>query len=322
MIQKKTVKRSGLLALAMIMALGIWSAVVYADETDAGSVSLNITAGEHGTVNGHTGSFTETVTSGSDLILDCQADEGYVIGSVIVNDAEVESEDLSGILQQLKGKLTLEELTTDLSLTVNFTESGTDPVAPSEDESGADIGAGDTEDTSDTDTDISDAGAEGADNDNDEDPADIDLGDDEATDAEIQETGSEDEPGSLSTGEDTTEEIDLDDSGETGGEEVQPGQTEPEVTDDEDATAEEDTGKTEEEKPEATEEHAKEKTDDKVKSEEKQEGKGDDDTYVSDESPKTGDAFHMPVILAMLASLCTLAGIAIRQLLRKRHEEV
>ena len=122
-MERNMMKRSSLMLLVAMIALMMSCGISFADETGS-TVTIKITAGEHGSVNGKTGYFTESVTSGDNLILSCKADEGYVIDSIIVNDAEVEEADLDGILHQESGSLTLEELTTGLSVTVGFAEEG------------------------------------------------------------------------------------------------------------------------------------------------------------------------------------------------------
>ena len=319
-MERNMMKRSSLMLLVAMIALLMSCGISFADETGS-TVAIHITSGEHGTINGQTGSFTETVTSGNDLVLECKADEGYVIESVTVNNAEVEYADLSGILNKNSGKLTLEELTMDLSVTVDFAEESAD----------AEVGSG----AMDTETDPSDKGTDDADTVevNGSGGEDTETGNGSAEDLETQTMGTEDEPGSLSTGEEPDAEIDLDDKNQTGGEETQPGTT--------DAAEKEDSGSTETAERAADDEKAAtetnkdlDKTSDESTSEKGKSGKDDtedstseeatdssEDTYTSDSSPKTGDPFPVQVILVMLSSLCALAGIAVRQLLKRNPED-
>ena len=332
MIQKKTVKKSGLLALAMIMALSIWSTAVFADETDVGSVSLNITAGEHGTVIGKSGSFTETVAAGSDLTLRCEGDEGYVIGAVTVNDAELAYADLEGIIGEKAADLTVEEVTVDLSLTVTFAEAGTDASDSTETGMSGDETAAGTENENEGNM----TTGEGSDSASGE-TSDGDLiftgsGDE---DAALQTEGTIDEPGSLSTGEDNAEETLLDDSGKAGGEEDGDEQeqggsagdaetddrTQAEMNDDEtsdDADQSTDEKKQAEETGKAGSDEQRGKTGDESKKASADTAKG---SQYSDESPRTGDSFPMTVILLMLVSLCGVAGIALHALLKHRDAD-
>ena len=324
-MERNMMKRSSLMLLVVMIALMMSCGISFADEAGS-TVTIKITAGEHGSINGHTGSFTETVTSGNDLILECTADEGYVIDSIVVNDAEVEEADLGGILHQGSGDLTLEELTTGLSVTVRFAEEGTDVSAETgsvdEETDPADT-SGETDDSDVVDTgddDLSDAGTEN--------------GDETGDDLETETMSTDDEPGSLSTGEDPDAEVDLDDGDQSGGEETQPGTTETEDTGDSDSGEEADQASDEGKDTEETGKTSNE-TSDGAASETGKSDKGDaadegstgdsestDETYSADSSPKTGDTFPMSVIFAMLASLCALAGIVLRQLLKRRSEEV
>lgn len=305
MSRKNIAKKSGLFMLAVIMAMGMCSAAAFAGESAAGSVSVQITSGEHGTVSGKSGSFTETVTSGEDLTLRCAAEDGYVISAVTVNDAQLAYEDLDGIIGEKEADLTLEEVTMDLSLTVNFAAADEDEALDDETitDEGSEAGSEDTE-----------AG--------DEELIFSDSEDQEALEAE----GSIDEPGSLSTGEENAEEVLTDDSGKTGGEETEDGQDteeasdEPATTDGSEGKADpgaEDQSADEQEQTEDTEESKTGKEAGKT-----DEGKDSSDSeqetepVYEDESPKTGDDFPMSVILIMLSSLCTLAGIALHALLK------
>ena len=323
-MERNMMKRSSLMLLVAMIALMMSCGISFADET-GNTVAIHITSGEHGTINGQTGSFTETVTSGNDLILECKADEGYVIESVTVNNAEVEYADLSGIMNKNSGKLTLEKLTMDLSVTVDFAEESAD----------AEVGSG----AMDTETDPSDKGTDDADTVevNGSGGEGTETGNGSAEDLETQTMGTEDEPGSLSTGEEPDAEIDLDDKNQTGGEETQPGTTDAadkedsgstetaeRAADDEKATTETgtETGKdSDKTSDESTSEKGKSDKDDTEDSTSEEPTDSSEDTYTSDSSPKTGDPFPVQVILVMLSSLCALAGIAVRQLLKRNPED-
>lgn len=320
-MERNMMKRSSLMLLVAMIALMMSCGISFADETGS-TVTVKITAGEHGSVNGKTGNFTEAIASGGNLTLSCKADEGYVIHSIIVNDAEVEEADLDGILHQGSGSLTLEELTTGLSVTVGFAEEGAAASAETgtmdEETDSADTSA-ETDDLSVSDVgdvDLSDAGTEN--------------GDETGDDLETETMSTDDEPGSLSTGEDPDAEVDLDDEGQSGGEETQPGTTETDTSDAESDSEE----AAEQPSDDGTKEDKTEEDSEKTSSETEKDGKGnvkdsdseddsdnEDASYVSDSSPKTGDTFPMPVIFAMLSSLCALAGIGVRQFLKKRTQE-
>lgn len=90
-------------------------------EADTGSsIVVSIACGEHGKVNGKTGDITETVTSGADLKLILSADEGYLIGSVLINDEPLAASDLIGIDGETNSQLDLEGLEDALSVKVIF----------------------------------------------------------------------------------------------------------------------------------------------------------------------------------------------------------
>ena len=84
------------------------------------SVTVSIICGEHGSINNKTGEFSETVTSGGDLHLSFAAEEGYLIGKVLINDEPLASADLEGIAGEQSGQLDLEGLEESLSVQVVF----------------------------------------------------------------------------------------------------------------------------------------------------------------------------------------------------------
>ena len=278
--------RKGSLMLLIIMIVLMMSCgISFADETGS-TINVQITSGEHGTVNDRTGSFTETAASGSNLTLKCRADDGYVIGTVLVNDAEVESEDLDGILNEATGQLTLEGLTADLTVTVNFTEFGSD--------------ADDVIGSSGLATDLPEQLMS-----MEEEPGSLSTGED--PDAEVilddqsQTGGEETQPG--------VSETDVTGTGESGSEDAEKQGSGKKKND---GDMEEGSGRTGSKTGKAGKgTTVKEVTD-----------KSDSATgvYESSTSPKTGDDFPMQVIIAMTASLFALTGIAGRQILKRKRK--
>ena len=282
MRQRNIQKHLGVIMTVVIMVL-ISSAAVFAGESE-GEITVQITVGQNGSINGHTESYTETVLPGDDLVLDLKADDGLVISSVLVNETALSANDLEGILGQNAASLTLEKLLSDVAVNIVFAEEAV-PVEDPEDESDP---AGEfTEEEG-------EPGSDGIGNDADQ--------------------STEEGPGSLSTGEGTVEEIDLDDPGQTGGEQEieDPGKTESE----EDPEGTEEAGKSG--KP--GKESGKEGTETGEKSTESSVGKDLAANY-RHSSPKTGDTFPVRIILLLLASLCTIAGLVIRVVMRRRSED-
>lgn len=109
-----------LILAVIIMSIGSQS--VFADDTTSGgsTVAASIKCGEHGTVNEKTGEFTETVASGGNLHLEFAADEGYVIGSILINEEQLDDDDMDGIAGATSGVLDLEGLEDTLSVQVIF----------------------------------------------------------------------------------------------------------------------------------------------------------------------------------------------------------
>ena len=109
-----------LILAVIIMSIGSQS--VFADDTTSvgSTVVASINCGEHGTVNEKTGEFTETVASGGNLHLEFAADEGYVIGSILINEEQLDDEDLEGTAGATSGVLDLEGLEDNLSVQVIF----------------------------------------------------------------------------------------------------------------------------------------------------------------------------------------------------------
>lgn len=90
-------------------------------EAESGtSIVVSIICGEHGKVEGKTGDFTEMVTSGSDLKLILAADQGYLIGNVLINDEPLAASDLIGIAGKTNSQLDLEDLEDSLSVKIIF----------------------------------------------------------------------------------------------------------------------------------------------------------------------------------------------------------
>ena len=85
-------------------------------------VSVYMIAGEHGTMNGSAGNHTESFETGTDVNLKIQAEEGYLIDSIRVNEEELEDSDANGVIGKRSGELTLGELEDDVTVEADFTE--------------------------------------------------------------------------------------------------------------------------------------------------------------------------------------------------------
>lgn len=139
-------------ALICLLLVNVPSSFADDAASSGATVTVSISCGDHGTVNANSGEFAEVITSGSDLHLVIAADEGYLIGSVLINDEPLAASDLVGIAGETSGQLDLEGLEDDLSVQITFMteaeyeeykgESGivTDPFA------GDVTGGGDTDD--------------------------------------------------------------------------------------------------------------------------------------------------------------------------------
>ena len=118
--------------MAVVCAVILLAPSVFADDADGqeddvlqaagteSSVTVSIICSKHGYVNDKTGEFSETVSSGSDLHLSLTAEEGYLIGKVLINDESLAAADLEGIEGEQSGQLDLEGLEENLSLQVVF----------------------------------------------------------------------------------------------------------------------------------------------------------------------------------------------------------
>ncbi len=178
-------------------------------------VRIDVTVGPHGMVNGHAESYTETAAADTETMFTLKADEGYVIGSVKVNDADLAPEDLEGIVGAEEADLEIESSAGALNLAVAFREKGVDVATATgeiaggigalvtdasesvteavedeaDDESGSDEVAGDDEDGDEV------AGTEGPGGDENDEPGE-DAGDEEtdigAEGTEAEDTGAED----------------------------------------------------------------------------------------------------------------------------------
>lgn len=115
--------------MALICVMVLLSPSAFADDAGTGSdgvaaITVSIVCSEHGSVNEKTGEFTETVPSGGDLHLSFAADEGYLIGKVLINDEPLAAADLEGIAGEQTGQIDLEGLEEDLSLQIVFMTPG------------------------------------------------------------------------------------------------------------------------------------------------------------------------------------------------------
>ena len=146
-----------LVLAAVLPALWLLPETAFAEETAEDPVLLEVNVGENGTVDGHENDYIEKIDSGEDVTLTLEADDGYVIEDVQINDEPLETSDLEGIAGESYAELDLDSLDSDLEVAVSFAE-GEASVDAADDE-GAGDRTGDTE-TGQTDGDGSEAGSE------------------------------------------------------------------------------------------------------------------------------------------------------------------
>ena len=118
------------------------------DSSESGSaadsenkVSVNVSVGEHGTVNGHSSDYTETLASGQTLSLAIQAAAGYAISDILVNGVSLHAADQENVVGQSSATEELEDLEEDLSIAVKFAATepdGNTGEESSDDEAGSD----------------------------------------------------------------------------------------------------------------------------------------------------------------------------------------
>ena len=171
---KKNIRSCGILVLSVVLSLAIGCASAFADEED---ISVQVTVGEHGSVNGHTSDFAENIESGNSLSLEIEADNGYVIGAVLVNEEELPDDDTKSITGKMKGTVDLEELEEDVTVSIEFEE---DPAVTEGSEDSQASGNADPADTDESGTgDDTGSGADPAGEDGSEQEQDAEIGSDE-----------------------------------------------------------------------------------------------------------------------------------------------
>lgn len=175
------------------------------------TVRIDVTVGPHGMVNGHAESYTQTAAVDAEITLALKADEGYVIGSVKVNDTDLAAEDLEGIVGAEEADLEIESSAGALNLAVAFREKGVD-VATATGEIAGELGA--------LVTDASQSVTEAVENEADDEasgtePAGTNVGDEVGSD----EVAGADEDGDEVAGTEGPEEDENGESGEDAGDE-------------------------------------------------------------------------------------------------------
>ena len=174
---KKNIRSCGILVLSVVLSLAIGCASAFADEED---ISVQVTVGEHGSVNGHTSDFEEIIESGNSLSLEINADSGYVIGAVLVNEEELPDDDTESITGKMKGTVDLEELEEDVTVSIEFEE---DPAVTEGSEDSQASGNAAPADTDESGTgDDTGSGADPAGEDGSEQEQDAEIGSDEEAD--------------------------------------------------------------------------------------------------------------------------------------------
>lgn len=343
MRQKTMLKKCGMLLVILVLALAIGSTAVFADEENPseGTISVQITVGENGSVNGHTESYSESIAGGSNLILNCAADDGFVISRIYVNDAELDTDDLDGIASKSTGNLTLESLTQNVTVAVQFSAEGAgdqeEPVVTDNDDNtqGDDVAgtvgegsvAEDDEDSDNGEETPADSAEDAEDSDGDQDSEDTwnlegseddenlgeaDLFPDEDPDGtdDIPEDGAADTDAEAGEKAGTDNTATEDGSDSVGAEDGEDSAGSDQTTADQSGTETKETASTD-----AGQNAASGSTDGKGSTED-----ASDDSYM-DGNPKTGDSFPAQIVLIMLTSLCAMAGLIVSHLLRRRGLE-
>lgn len=99
-------------------------------------VSVSVAVSGHGTVNGHDSDYTETLAPGETLVLQIQAEDGYRISDIRINETPLYTSDQESVIGQSSATEELEDLEEDLAVSVEFAE-----------ETGDEAGAADGADT-------------------------------------------------------------------------------------------------------------------------------------------------------------------------------
>lgn len=146
-----------LVLAAVLPALWLLPETAFAEEMAEDPVLLEVNVGDNGTVDGHENDYIERIDSGEDVTLTLEADDGYVIEDVQINEEPLETSDLAGIAGESYAELDLDSLDSDLEVAVSFAEG--EASVDAADDVGAGDGSEDTE-AGQTDGDGSEAGGE------------------------------------------------------------------------------------------------------------------------------------------------------------------
>ena len=112
-------------------------------EDQGKEVTISVSVGEHGSVNGHSSDYTETLAPGGTLSLAIQADTGYAISDILVNGVSLHATDQESVLGQSTAEEELEDLQDDLSIAVDFSEAaGSSDASAGPDEKAGEDGSG------------------------------------------------------------------------------------------------------------------------------------------------------------------------------------
>ena len=122
--------------VAVILVVTAFPAYVF-----AGEVNVRVEVGDHGSVNGHSESYTESVVEGAAYQISIRAEEGYEIQTVKVNDESVAGILADPIEGQTSAEITLGQINGDADIAVTFRAKA----------SGADTGSTDDTGTESTD---------------------------------------------------------------------------------------------------------------------------------------------------------------------------
>jgi|GEM_PF-3881576 len=101
--------------VAVILVVTAFPAYVF-----AGEVNVRVEVGDHGSVNGHSESYTESVVEGAAYQISIRAEEGYEIQTVKVNDEPVAGILAEPVEGQTSAEITLGQINGDADIAVTF----------------------------------------------------------------------------------------------------------------------------------------------------------------------------------------------------------
>ena len=121
-------RKTGLLAMMLMLfaAAGLLAGQqTFADEAEETvpepeKIRLDVTVGEHGSVNGQTQDFTQEMNEGASCALIMEAEEGYLTGEILVNGEQLPEGEKARQEGNSETKLLLENLLDSAEISVSF----------------------------------------------------------------------------------------------------------------------------------------------------------------------------------------------------------